>query len=58
MQEILRIHRLIDELRQQGKGVVVITHDEKMAAQADRVIVIRDGRIHSERSRRDLGEIN
>jgi energy-coupling factor transport system ATP-binding protein len=44
---ITKVHRLIDQLRRQGKGVVVITHDEKMAAQADRVVVIRDGLIAS-----------
>ncbi|MBE0697621.1 MAG: ATP-binding cassette domain-containing protein, partial [Anaerolineaceae bacterium] len=44
---IARVHGLIDSLRREGKGVVVITHDEAMAAQADRIIVIRDGRIAS-----------
>jgi energy-coupling factor transporter ATP-binding protein EcfA2 len=45
---IVKVHNLIDELRRQGKGVVVITHDEAMAAQADRILVIRDGRVVSE----------
>ena len=45
---IAQVHRLIDDLRRQGQGVVVITHDEAMAAQADRVIVIRDGLIASD----------
>ena len=39
---------VIGELRQQGKAVIVITHDEKMAAQADRIVVIRDGVVASE----------
>lgn len=45
---IAKVHGLIDDLRRQGKGVVVITHDEAMAAQADRILVIRDGRVVSE----------
>ena len=45
MQGIARVHGLIEQLRRQGMAVVVITHDEKMAEQADRVVVIRDGRI-------------
>ncbi len=42
---ISKVHNLIGQLRQQGKGVIVITHDEKMAAQADRIVVIRDGQV-------------
>lgn len=45
---IAKVQQLIGELREQGKGVIVITHDEKMAAQADRIVVIRDGRVASE----------
>lgn len=48
---IAKVHGLIDELRRQGKGVVVITHDEAMAAQADRIIVIRDGLVAAETTR-------
>jgi energy-coupling factor transporter ATP-binding protein EcfA2 len=40
---IAKVHLLIGKLRQQGKAVIVITHDEKMAAQADRIVMIRDG---------------
>jgi energy-coupling factor transporter ATP-binding protein EcfA2 len=46
-QGIARVHGLIDSLRHEGKGVVVITHDEAMAAQADRIIVIRGGVVAS-----------
>jgi energy-coupling factor transporter ATP-binding protein EcfA2 len=45
---IAKVHRLIGDFRQQGKGVVVVTHDEKMAAQADRIVVISDGRVVSD----------
>lgn len=45
---IAKVHHMIGELRQQGKAVIVITHDEKMAAQADRIVVIRDGVVASE----------
>lgn len=40
---IAKVQLLIGKLRQQGKGVIVITHDEKIAAEADRIVVIRDG---------------
>jgi energy-coupling factor transporter ATP-binding protein EcfA2 len=46
---ISKVHELIGKLCQQGKGVVVITHDQKMAAQADRIIVIQDGRVVGEK---------
>lgn len=48
---IAKVHHLIGELRQQGKAVIVITHDEKMAAQADRIVVIRDGVVALETTR-------
>lgn len=31
-----------------GRAVVMVTHDLEAAAQADRVLVLRDGRVHSE----------
>lgn len=51
---IVKVHRLIGELRQQGKGVIVITHDENMAVQADRIVVIRDGRVASDTVRQTI----
>ncbi len=54
---IAKVQHLIGELRQQSKGVVVITHDEKMAAQADRVVVIRDGRVASETNRQAMNPV-
>lgn len=55
-QGITKVHGLIDELRLQGKGVVVITHDEAMAAQADRIVVIRDGLVADETIREGVLE--
>ncbi len=42
---------LLLDLHQQGMTVVIVTHDPKVASYAERVIVVRDGRI-SEDSRR------
>lgn len=40
------IHRLFFELREKlGQTIVLVTHDEKLAAMADRRIVMCDGRI-------------
>lgn len=40
------IHRLFFELRDRlGQTIVIVTHDEKLAAMADRCIVMRDGAI-------------
>lgn len=36
---------LLEELHRDGQSVITITHDPAVAARADRVIVIRDGRI-------------
>ena len=41
--EILRLLRTIN--REQGQTVIIITHDEKIAMSADRIIAIEDGRI-------------
>ncbi|GIH61353.1 ABC transporter ATP-binding protein [Microbispora siamensis] len=37
------ILRLFDELRAAGQTLVVVTHDERVAATADRVVSMRDG---------------
>jgi putative ATP-binding cassette transporter len=36
---------LLPELRAQGKGVVVITHDDRYFDAADRVLVLHDGQL-------------
>ncbi|WP_051452392.1 ABC transporter ATP-binding protein [Actinospica robiniae] len=39
----LEILRLFDELRAAGQTLVMVTHDERVAATADRVVSLRDG---------------
>ena len=39
---------LLDELASQGHVIILITHDHKVAARAQRVIEIRDGRMISD----------
>ena len=33
-------------LQERGKTIILITHDTGIAAEADRAVTIRDGRIH------------
>ena len=47
---ITKINALVGALRAQGKAVVVITHDQEIAAQADRIVTIKDGKVHEERA--------
>ena len=39
------IMNLIKELNREGKTVLIVTHDEKIAAQAKRIIYLEDGKI-------------
>ena len=44
---------LFDRIHGEGKTIVIITHEDEVAARADRVVTLRDGRIESDvRSRR------
>ena len=36
---------MLKELHQEGKTVVLITHDNKIAHEADRIVRIKDGQI-------------
>jgi len=47
---ITKINTLVGALRAQGKAVVVITHDQEIAARADRIVTIKDGKVHEERA--------
>ena len=40
--------RLLRGLNAEGRTVVVITHDDDVAASADRVVRLRDGRVVGE----------
>jgi putative ABC transport system ATP-binding protein len=42
----VQVLELIDELHSEGLTVVVITHDQQVAARAQRVVEIRDGFVH------------
>jgi ABC-type lipoprotein export system ATPase subunit len=42
------LHQLLDLARSGGSSVVMVTHDAAIAQQADRVLVLRDGRLHAE----------
>jgi putative ABC transport system ATP-binding protein len=39
----LEVLRLFDQLRQTGQTLVIVTHDERIAATTDRLITMRDG---------------
>ena len=39
---------MLDRLSAQGRTIIVITHEENVAAHARRVIHVRDGRIRSD----------
>lgn len=54
-QEIMGI---LKELHSEGRTVILITHDNEIAAQAKRVIKIKDGRIEADSMRRLEGEGN
>lgn len=50
------IMRALRNLRDAGKTVVLITHDEDVASWADRVVHIRDGLLYSDEEHRQLME--
>jgi putative ABC transport system ATP-binding protein len=39
----LEVLRLLEQLRAGGQTLVIVTHDERVAATADRLISMRDG---------------
>ena len=44
----LVLQQLVDLAHQDGASVVVVTHDDAVAARADRRLALRDGRLHGE----------
>jgi putative ABC transport system ATP-binding protein len=46
-----QIVRLLDQVHATGTAVVVVTHDAGVAARADRLVTMRDGRIVEDRRR-------
>ena len=44
----IEILRLFDEIHRQGNTVIVVTHEEDIAAYAHRIIRLRDGRVESD----------
>jgi len=48
----LEILALLDEIHQQGNTVILVTHEEDVAARARRVVRLRDGKIESDRPTR------
>jgi len=48
----LEIMALLDDIHKRGNTVILVTHEEEIAARAHRVVRLRDGRIESDRSTR------
>jgi putative ABC transport system ATP-binding protein len=46
---------LFDGLHAAGRTIVLITHDDEVAARADRVVVVADGRLRDETDRERVG---
>jgi putative ABC transport system ATP-binding protein len=43
------ILRLFKKLNEEGKTIILVTHDENVASEAERIVYIRDGRIVGEK---------
>jgi putative ABC transport system ATP-binding protein len=44
-----QIMKLFKHLNEEGKTVIIVTHEEEIAAYAKRIITIKDGRITDDR---------
>jgi putative ABC transport system ATP-binding protein len=58
----LEVLRLLDRLHTSGLTLVVVTHDQRVAATADRLVSMRDGALVDEMrlsggTRRNLGDL-
>jgi len=47
------IMRVFATLHQQGQTIIMVTHESDIAAHAERVVVLRDGRLASDTGRRE-----
>ena len=45
--------RLFDEIHSRGNTVIVVTHEEDIAAYAHRIIRLRDGKVESDTENRN-----
>ena len=48
----LEIMNLFDEIHAQGNTVILVTHEEEIAAHAHRIIRLKDGEVYSDKSNR------
>ena len=49
----IEIMRLFDEIHSRGNTVIVVTHEEDIAAYAHRIIRLRDGKVESDTENKD-----
>ena len=49
----IEIMRLFDEIHSRGNTVIVVTHEEDIAAYAHRIIRLRDGKVESDTVNKD-----
>lgn len=49
----IEIMRLFDEIHRRGNTVIVVTHEEDIAAYAHRIIRLRDGRVESDMEKKE-----
>ena len=51
-QTAIEILELFDELHEEGKTIVLVTHEPDVAERAERILVLRDGRVEEVRENR------
>ena len=50
----LEIMEILKQLHREGRTVIIITHDDEIAAKADRIVEIRDGKIVKDEARAEM----